>query len=137
MKRVRFLAMLINFHSISAVAGYECLLQFAHTENLNQVISEKVVQVDRESLISKDFGTVITEEQTRKMLIGVNVRAVMSGEQGGEDATFVMMRTIQKKNSSKAERISENFTLKGNDDFTGWFDAYKVDISCRLNGKED
>lgn len=136
MKRVRFLAMLINFHSISAVAGYECLLQFSHTENLNQVISEKVVEVEKEELISKDFGTVITEEQTRKLLVGVNVRAVLSGEIGAEDATFVMMRTVQKKNNSKAERISENFTLKGNEDLTGWFDSYKVDISCRLNEKK-
>lgn len=133
MRRIKVLTLLLNLHSISAVAGYECLLQFSHTENLKQVISEKIVQVEKEQLVSGDFGTVITEELTKKLLVGVTVHAVVSGESGGEDATFVMMRKVQKKNNSKAERISENFTLKGNEDLTGWFDSYKVDISCRLN----
>jgi len=43
-----------------------------------------------------------------------------------------MLRTTQVKNISESQKISETITLKGNQLETAWFDAYKLDINCKL-----
>jgi hypothetical protein len=42
-----------------------------------------------------------------------------------------MIRRTKKRYSNSSSTISEIMTFKGDDQMTGWFDSYKLDISCK------
>ena len=42
-----------------------------------------------------------------------------------------MIRRTKKRYSNSSSTISEIMTVKGDDQMTGWFDSYKLDISCK------
>lgn len=131
MKRTRVLAYFFNLYSMSAVAGYECTLKLAHSENLNKVIAEKVLVIDRAEMKSGNMGTLFVEYQKKKRSISLDINAVMSGWANEEDATFVILRRTKTRRSTSAETISEIMNLKGDNQLTSWFDSYKLDINCR------
>lgn len=132
MKRTRILAYLFNLYSMSAVAGYHCQLSLSHTEDLKATVAQKALQVKTGNLNSGNMGTLLVENSNFRKTVAVEINAVMSGWSNEEDATFVMMRTVRKKKSTNAERISEVITVKGNDHETLWFDSYKLEIDCSV-----
>lgn len=131
MKRARILAYIFNLYSMSAVAGYECTLKLAHSEDLNKVIAEKVLVIGRGEMKSGNMGTLFVEFEIKKHLISLDINAVMSGWHNEEDATFVILRRNKTRRNTSAETISEIMNLKGDDQITGWFDSYKLDINCQ------
>jgi hypothetical protein len=131
MKRTRIFAYLLNLYSMSAVAGYECTLKLAHSEDLNQVIAEKVLVIKKGEMRSRNMGTLFVEFEKRKKSISLDINAVMSGWQNEEDATFVILRRTKTRRTTSSETISEIMNLKGDDQLTGWFDSYKLDINCQ------
>lgn len=132
MKRTRLLAYLFNLYSISAVAGYHCQLSLSHSEDLKTPIAQKVLKVKTGNLDSGNMGTLFIENSNRRKTIALEINAVMSGWVNEEDATLVMMRTKRKKSSTRAERISERITVKGDGHQTLWFDDYKLEIDCQV-----
>ena len=130
-KRTRALAYLINLYSMSAVAGYECVLKLAHTEDLYTTVAEKTVSIDQGRMISGNMGTLFVEFERNPKRISIDINAVMSGWKGEEDASFIMIRRTQKRYSNSSSTSSEIMTVKGDDQMTGWFDSYKLDISCK------
>ena len=132
MKRTKILAYIVNFYSMSAVAGYECALQLAHTENLNQVVAEKVISISTDEIRSENIGNLFIESLKGKNKTSIEAQAIISGWEGQEDFNLDMLRTTQVKNISESQKISETITLKGNQLETAWFDAYKLDINCKL-----
>jgi hypothetical protein len=131
MKRTRILAYMLNLYSMSAVASYECTLKLAHSEDLNMTIAEKVLTIGRGEMKSGNMGTLYVEFEKKKKTISLDINAVMSGWQNEEDATFVILRRTKTRRNTSAETISEIMGLKGDDQRTGWFDSYKLDINCR------
>ena len=132
-KRTRALAYLINLYSMSAVAGYECVLKLAHTEDLHTVVAEKTVTIAQGKMTSGNMGTLFVEFERNRKRISIDINAVMSGWKGEEDASFIMIRRTKKRYSNRSSTISEIMTVKGDDQMTGWFDSYKLDISCKAS----
>lgn len=132
MKRTRIIAMLFNFYSMSAVAGYECVLKLAHIEDLYKTVAEKTLLIERSNMSAGSMGTLFVELDKRNKKISLDINAVMSGWQGEEDATFVIIRRESKRRSHRAETVSEKMTLKGDSSMTGWFDSYKLEIECKV-----
>ena len=131
-KRTRALAYLLNLYSMSAVAGYECVLKLAHTEDLNTTVAEKTVTIDQGRMTSGNMGTLFVEFERNRKRISIDINAVMSGWKGEEDASFIMIRRTKKRYSNSSATISEIMTVKGDDQMTGWFDSYKLEISCKV-----
>lgn len=131
MKRTRILAYIFNLYSMSAVASYDCTLKLAHSEDLNVTVAEKVVSIGRGEMKAGNVGTLFVEFEKKKKTFTLDINAVMNGWQNEEDATFVIIRRTKTRRNTTAETISEIMNLKGNDQLTGWFDSYKLDISCR------
>lgn len=111
---------------MSAVAGYECLMQLSHQDNLNKVIAEKVIAIDKGQIKSGSFGTLFIEKSMRHSSLEVN--AFINGRNGEEDASFEIYRRHQKNLSSFGERI----TVHGTGESNRWFDSYKLGINCSL-----
>jgi hypothetical protein len=132
MKRTKILAYIVNFYSMSAVAGYECALQLAHTENLKEVVAEKVISIPTGEMRSGSIGSLFVESLKGKRKTFIEGRAVLSGWEGEEDLNLVMMRTTEKRSSLETGRISETITLKGDQIETAWFDNYKLDVNCKM-----
>jgi hypothetical protein len=132
MKRTKILAYIVNFYSMSAVAGYECALQLAHTENLKEVVAEKVISIPTGEMRSGSIGSLFVESLKSKRKTFIEGRAVLSGWEGEEDLNLVMMRTTEKRSSLETGRISETITLKGDQIETAWFDNYKLDVNCKI-----
>jgi len=44
----------------------------------------------------------------------------------------VILRRTKTRRTASSETISEIMNLKGDDQLTGWFDSYKLDINCRI-----
>jgi hypothetical protein len=132
MKRTKILAYIVNFYSMSAVAGYECALQLAHTENLKEVVAEKVISIPTGEMRSGSTGSLFIESLKGKRKTFIEGRAVLSGWEGEEDLNLVMMRTNEKRSSLETGRISETITLKGDQIETAWFDNYKLDVNCKI-----
>ncbi len=125
MKRTRVLAYFMNLYTMSAVAGYECTLKLAHTDDLNRVVAEKTLNIAQGNMNSGNMGTLYLETS-------LDINAVMNGWRGEEDATFVIIRRNKKRYSTSSSTVSEIMTIKGTDQVTGWFDAYKLDIACKV-----
>jgi hypothetical protein len=123
--------LLVSALSLTASAGYECGLKLAHTEDLYKTIAEKTVTIG-ETMRSGSEGTLYTELQKGKTTVTLEIRSVIDGWAGTEDATFVVMRKISKKKKSQQLPISEKITLKGDQTDRLWFDTYKLDINCRI-----
>lgn len=132
MRKIKVLAMLLAFSSLPAMADYECTLKLSHTEDLYQVIAEKTLRVESGQMKSGNMGTLLIETETKRKKITLDINAVLSGWKGEEDASFVMIRRLRKKHSTNGETISEVMTVKGDDELTGWFDSYKLDIVCAV-----
>ncbi len=82
------------------------------------------------------MGTLFLELEKRTKKVSLDINAVMSGWAGEEDANFVIIRKAKRKYSANhAETISEIMTVKGTDKLTGWFDSYKLDISCEVKNQ--
>ena len=47
---------------------------------------------------------------------------------------LVVIRKTQKKHSANVSTISEIMNVQGNNQLTGWFDSYKLDVSCKVIG---
>lgn len=135
MKRTRLIAMLFNFYSMSAVAGYECVLKLAHNEDLYKTVAERTLVAERSTMSAGSMGTLFVEQDKRNKKISLDINAVMSGWSGEEDASFVIIRRTSKRRSHHAETVSEIMTVKGDSSMTGWFDNYKLEINCKV--KED
>lgn len=131
-KRTRILAYLLNFYSMSAVAGYECVLQLAQKDDVNTVIAEKTLTAAPGTMNSGNLGTLFVEFENNRKKISLDINAVMNGSDGKESATFVMIRRTKKRFSTKSSTVSEVLTLKGSDHVVGWFDTYKLDIDCKV-----
>ena len=129
MKRTKLLAYIFNLYSMSAVAGYECTLKLAHTEDLKQVVAEKVLTINRAEMRSGNMGTLFVESAKRNKQTTLDIHAVLSGWQGEEDMNLVVIRKTQKKHSANVSTISEIMNVQGNNQLTGWFDSYKLDVS--------
>jgi hypothetical protein len=119
---------------MSAVAGYECTLKLSHKDNLDLVISEKTLSIAEGKMNSGNMGTLFVEFENNRKKISLDINAVMSGWRGEEDATFVMIRRTKKRYSTSSATVSEIMSIKGDDYITGWFDTYKLDISCKVAG---
>jgi hypothetical protein len=132
MKRTKFLALCFNVFSMSAVAGYECELKLAHMEDFQTTIATRTVQVGKNKMESGNMGMLFMESENRRRRISLDINAMMNGWEGEEDAAFVILRRTRKKSSADAVRLSEVVMLEGNQKTTAWFDAYKVDIECKL-----
>jgi hypothetical protein len=130
MKRTKLLAYIFNLYSMSAVAGYECMVQLTNIEDPMISSSEKMIRIDRNELRSRNMGTFAIESQESKRLTSIQMNAVMSGWQGEEDIHFVMMRRFEKRSKIKFETISEIMSVKGDKSSTFWFDNYRLDIDC-------
>jgi hypothetical protein len=139
MRKARVLAYILNLYSMSAAAGYECHLKLAHTENLYKTIAEKTVSIGVGRMNAGKLGTLFVESQRGNKIISLDINGVMNGWRGEEDATFVILRTTQKKRSTKTNTVSEKINIKGRDSVTNWFDNYMLDIKCEVNEekKED
>lgn len=134
MKKARVLAYMLNLYCMSASASYDCVLKLAHNENLYQTIAEKTLSISEGEMKSGNMGTLFVEFQKNRKKISLDINAVMSGWKGEEDATFVMIRRTKKRYTSNAETVSEIMTVKGNNKMTGWFEDYKLEISCQVSG---
>ena len=132
MKKARILAYLFNLYSMSAVAGYECTLKLAHSDDLNKTIAEKVIVISGGEMKSNNMGTLYVEFEKGRKKTTLDINALISGWQNEEDATFVILRQTKVKKTITAQTISDVMKLKGDDQLTGWFDSYKLDISCRI-----
>lgn len=139
MKKARILAYMMNLYSMSAAAGYECHLKLAHTEDLYKTIAEKTVSIGRGEMNAGKLGTLFVESQKGNKIVSLDINGVMSGWRGEEDATFVILRSTQKKRSTKTNTVSEKISLKGRESVTNWFDSYMLDIKCEVidEKKED
>lgn len=132
MKRTRIIALFFNLYSVSAVAGYECHLKLSHTEDPHKVIAEKSVRIEEGRIISGYMGTLFTEDAKKRKETSLDINAVMSGWKGEEDASIVIIRRATNKRNVETNTISEVMTVKGDNSLTGWFDSYKLDISCEV-----
>lgn len=132
MKRTRILAYIFNLYSMSAVAGYDCDLKLAHNEDLYKTIAEKTLSIKEGAMNSGNMGTLYVEFEKNRKKISLDINAVMSGWKGEEDATVVIIRRTKKRYSTSSETVSEIMTVKGNNKLTGWFDAYKLEMSCQV-----
>jgi hypothetical protein len=127
----RILALTFNLMSMNVLAGYECDLQLAHTEDLVTTIATKKAVVDR-TLKSGSEGTLIVESEKKKKKVSIELRSVMDGYEGSESASFVVMRRFTKRGNSSLEKISEVVTLSGDESQRLWFDNYKLEIQCQV-----
>lgn len=127
----RILALTFNLLSMNVLAGYECDLQLAHTEDLVTTIATKKAVVDR-TLKSGSEGTLIVESEKKKKKVSIELRSVMDGYEGSESASFVVMRRFTKRGNSELEKISEVVTLSGDESQRLWFDNYKLEIQCQV-----
>lgn len=132
MTRTKLIAGLFNLYSISAVAGYQCTLQLAHTEDLDTVIASKTIEARDHEMRSGNYGELFLESQKGKRKTSLTVNAFISGTMAEEEAIIVMMRKHSKRKSSSSEAVSEKFPLRGDESDTFWFDSYKLDVSCRI-----
>lgn len=139
MRKARMLAYLLNLYSISATAGYECHLKLAHTEDLYKTIAEKTVSITSGQMSAGKLGTLFVESQKGNKIVSLDINGMMSGWRGEQDATFVILRSTQKKRSVKTNTVSEKISIKGSDSVTNWFDNYMLDIKCEViqEKKED
>lgn len=132
MKRTRFLALIFNLYSMSAVASYECVMKLAHIEDLYTTVAERTLTVKKGTMDAGSMGTLYVESEKKNKKISLDINAVLSGWAGEEDATIVMIRRERKKRSTRAETISEKMTIKGDNSMTAWFDSYKLEIQCQV-----
>ena len=132
MKRTKFLAYVVNFFSMSAVAaGLECQMNLAHVEDLYHNVAEKIVSVESGKIRSGNLGTLYVESQKRGSRSQLDLHAVLTGWDQTEDANFVVIRKLIKKDKIKSSvRISEILNLKAHEQKTFWFDQYRLDINC-------
>ena len=133
MKNTRILAFIFNLYSMSAVAGYDCTLKLAHNEDLYKTIAEKTLSIETSAMNSGNMGTLFVELAKNRKKISLDINAVMSGWKGEEDATVVIIRRTEKRYSSSSQTVSEIMTVKGDNKLTGWFDSYKLDMSCKVS----
>lgn len=136
MKKARVLAYMLNLYSMSAAAGYQCHLKLAHNEDLYKTVAEKTVSIQEGHMSAGKLGTLFVESQRGNKIVSLDINAVMSGWKAEEDATFVIIRSIQKKRSTKTETVSEKISIKGTDSVTNWFDNYMLDIKCQINDEK-
>lgn len=133
MKKTRVLAYFLNLYSMSAAAGYECHMKLAHSEDLYKTIAEKTVSIRTAEMNAGKLGTLFVESQKGNKIISLDINGMMNGWKGEEDATFVILRTTQKKRTSSTKTVSEKISIKGRDSVTSWFDSYMLDIKCETN----
>ncbi len=127
----RIFALTFNLMSMNVLAGYECDLQLAHTEDLVTTIATTKAVVDR-TLKYGSEGTLIVESEKKKKKVSIELRSVMDGYEGSESASFVVMRRFTKRGNSSLEKISEVVTLSGDESQRLWFDNYKLEIQCQV-----
>lgn len=119
MKRTKLIAYIVNFYSMSAVASYECVMQLSHQDNLNKVVAEKVISLDRGQIKGGNFGALFPT---------LEVKGMMSSMKGEEEASFA----ISRNNKDGQSVISEKISIQGTSHGTSWFDSYKLGINCSL-----
>ena len=61
MKRTRIIAYIFNLYSMSAVAGYDCVLKLAHNDDLYKTVAEKTITIEQGAMRSGSFGTLLVE----------------------------------------------------------------------------
>ncbi len=127
MKRTKIIAYLVNFYSMSAVAGYECLMQLSHQDNLKEVVAEKVISLSKGQIKGGNFGALF-KEQLKKKNSSLEVRGMMSSLSGEEEASFAIYRNTKEGQFV----ISEKISIQGASLGTSWFDSYKLGINCSL-----
>jgi hypothetical protein len=119
MKRTKLIAYLVNFYSMSAVAGYECVMQLSHQENLNKVVAEKVITLEKGQMKGGKFGALFNT---------LEVKGMMSSMKGQEEANFAIYRN----NKNGQSIVGETIQIQGTSHGTSWFDSYKLGINCSL-----
>lgn len=119
MKRTKLIAYIVNFYSMSAVASYECVMQLSHQDNLNKVVAEKVISLDKGQIRSGNFGALFPS---------LEVKGMISSMRGEEEASFAIYRS----NKEGQIGIGEKISIQGTSHGTSWFDSYKLGINCSL-----
>jgi hypothetical protein len=112
MYRVKIIAYIINFYSISAVAGYQCTIKMSDVSRPDQVVAAKMISI-QDGIRSGSEGEILK---------GMDVDAYLNGQQMEEEVEIV----LNKKDSS-----SDKISLKGTGTTTAWFEHYKVETSCQ------
>lgn len=137
MKNFRMLALMINFYSVSAVAGHVCTVQLAHTEDLYNTAGEKVVETKHGIISSKIFGTIVVEHEkvNRKGIVKeavhMDLHGVVDGWDGQQESSFAFVRKTYKNGKRIGwENFDKRITVKGTSRVRDWFDNYKVEIDC-------
>lgn len=132
MKWTRLLAMFFNLYSMSAVAGYECMIHLSSSDDIQKIIASKTISVESGEMISGDFGTLLVESSSKNKKISLAISAVMSGWKGSEDASLIVHRTSEKNEDTRSVAVSDSMTFKDTDSITSWFEEYKIDINCQV-----
>lgn len=110
--RVRILAYLINFWSMSAVAGYQCTMTFSNVDTPEKVVAAKLISID-DGIRSGSEG---------KILNTVNVEAFINGQVSEEEAEILL---------STETELSDKIELKGEGKSVNYFSVYRIVTSCQ------
>lgn len=122
---------------MSAVAGHVCEVKLAHMEDFNVTVASKTVTTKHGIIKSEIFGPMVLEDQKvsrngkEKSRVELDLHGVVDGWDNNQESTFVFVRKSYKKGiRSGWESFEQRFTVRGTDNLRGFFDQYKVDISC-------
>jgi hypothetical protein len=137
MKCTRLLAISFNLYSMSAIAAHVCEVKLAHMEDYTTTVATKIVETKHGMIKSEIFGTMLVEDQKisrsgkEKSKTVLDLHGVVDGWDSEQESTFVFIRKTYKNGVRKDwQGFEQRFTVKGTDRLRGFFDEYKVDISC-------
>jgi hypothetical protein len=133
MKRTKLLAYIFNLYSMSAVAGYDCVLHLYNNQQLDQPLAVKSMLIEQDEMRAFNPGTLLVERTTWRRKQSLELNATLGGWTGDEHATFLFLRKQQRRFSADSEAITEPIQLKGNQEISHWFDKYVVNIKCQTS----
>lgn len=117
--------------------GYECRLALFDIEDLKSPLGQKTIRLkagESEAGL-RSLGDLFVESRKGRKQVRVYFKGVIEAWPGEEEATFVLMRSLDRgERVREAQRIGRTPPIIGTDKITVWIERYKLDVSCRILG---
>jgi hypothetical protein len=114
--RLRIICFIFNFYSISAVAGYDCILKLSHVDSVDRVKVTEVLTMER----GVRYGTAGKLGQL------YSIEAYTNAQVAEEEIELSI------SDSKDGHVVSEKIALKGNSKAVTFFDSYQLVSSCEI-----
>lgn len=114
--KVRILCFFLNFYSVSAAAGYDCILKLSHVDAIDRVKITEILTLEK----GVHFG------KAGKLGQLYSVEAYTNAQRAEEEIEFLI------SDNRDGRIVSEKIAIKGTGRAVTFFDSYKLVSNCEV-----